>query len=195
MSPILQQLIASIPAILTIILTGLVGTGLTFLWNLLLKRREFDLMAAKAFHDLYGEFFSVWKLWNYYVRDVGPEALSDASRWKLLERACVAEGRIEATLMELASNRHLDEAAIEDLGHFRQVYQQLRETIRDNKALQWDCSEHDAYVKFKELVPRIAQMIRSRRKTRGRRAERRARAWLDVTSNKFEDFWIEPKRL
>jgi hypothetical protein len=107
MSPILQQLIASIPAILTIILTGLVGTGLTFLWNLLLKRREFDLMAAKAFHDLYGEFFSVWKLWNYYVRDVGPEALSDASRWKLLERACVAEGRIEATLMELASNRHL----------------------------------------------------------------------------------------
>lgn len=50
-----------------------------FWWNLQLKRRESDLATVKVFHNLYGEFFAVWKLWNYYVRDIGPDAFADAS--------------------------------------------------------------------------------------------------------------------
>ncbi len=194
MDELTEALLASIPALLGVLATGLVGAGLTSLWNLQLKRRELDLAAAKRFHDLYGEFFSVWKLWNYYVRDVGPDAFPDASRWKLLERACAAEAGVEATFIELASKRRLELTAIEDLGKFRQVYQRLRESIRDNKPIEWDWSEHDEYTAFKNLAPRVAHLIRTGRSTRGTIPEERAEAWLAVTSNKFEDFWLEPNR-
>ena len=143
---------------------------------------------------MYGEFFAVWKLWNYYVRDVGPEAFPDASRWKLLERACAAEAGVEATLIDLASKRRLNPTAIEDLGKFRQVYQQLRESIRDNRPIEWDWSEHDEYTAFKQLAPRVVHLIRTGRHARGRRVVEQVNAWLEVTSNKFEDFWLEQRR-
>jgi hypothetical protein len=191
MEQMTEALIASIPVLVGVLTTGFVGAGLAFLWNFQLKQRELDLTAAQRFQDLYGEFFAVWKLWNYYIRDIGPEAFPDASRWKLLERACAAEAGMEATFIELASKRNLSPSAIEDLGQFRQVYQQLRESIRDNVPIEWDWSEHDAYKAFKELAPRVAQMIRTGRGTGGKRAEQRVEAWLEVTSNRFEDFWLE----
>ncbi len=193
MDELTKAVLASIPALVGVLATGLVGAGLTFLWNVQLKRRELDLAAAKRFHGLYGEFFAVWKLWNYYVGDVGPQVFPEASRWKLLERACTAEAGVEATLIELASRHRLNRTAIEDLGKFRQVYQQLRESIRDNRRLEWDWSEHDAYMAFKQLAPRVAQLIRTGSPTRAGRAEQGAKAWLDVTSNEFEDFWLDQK--
>lgn len=191
MDELIKALYASIPAVVAVLTTGLVGAGLTFLWSLQLKRRELDLAAAKRFHELYGEFFAVWKLWNYYVRDVGPGRFPEACRWKLLERACAAESGVEATLVELCSKRRLSPSTIEDLGRFRQVYQKLREAIRDNRPVDWDWSDHDEYKMFKHLAPRVAHLIRTGRKTRGWRAERGAKVWLDVTSNRFEDFWFD----
>ena len=82
----------------------------------------------------------------------------------------------------------------EDLGKFRQVYQRLRESIRDNQPIEWDWSEHDEYTAFKNLAPRVAHLIRTGRNTRGKIPEERAGAWLAVTSNKFEDFWREQDR-
>jgi len=69
------------------------------------------------------------------VKDIGPENFPDASRWKLLERACAAEGRMEAILIDLASKYLSDRLSLEKLGRFRQVYQQLQETIRYKKVL------------------------------------------------------------
>ncbi|MFY9698156.1 MAG: hypothetical protein WAK34_07490 [Rhodoplanes sp.] len=68
-------------------------------WNIRQKQRENDLSTARDFHLLYGEFFAVWKLWNYFIKDVKAQSLYGASRWELLKRACDAEGKLEATLV------------------------------------------------------------------------------------------------
>ena len=52
----------------TLIFLGLgwvIGKQLTVLWSRRQKQNEQDLDAARDFHALYGEFFALWKLWNY----------------------------------------------------------------------------------------------------------------------------------
>src|SRR4029077_5424295 len=109
-----------------IVATGLVGAGLTYFWNIQLRHRELDFKAASRFHALYGEFFAVWKLWNYSARAGHIQDDRDERRWSLWERACAAEAGIEATFTELVASRKLAEAEIQDLGQFRQIYQTLR---------------------------------------------------------------------
>jgi hypothetical protein len=146
----------------TLIFLGLgwmIGKQLTVLWSRRQKQNEQDLDAARDFHALYGEFFALWKLWNYYIRDLGAEALPGASRWQILDRACDSEAKLESTLVRLASEKSLDKKDVETLGRFRQRYQQLRECIRDNVPLEWDHSEHSDYVEFKMLAPQVAAII------------------------------------
>jgi len=172
----------------SLVLLGLawfVGQRLTVAWNLRQKQKEHDLATARDFHALYGEFFAIWKLWNYYVRDVGAEALKGASRWNLLDRACEAEGKLESTLVRLACERSLRDNDIEVLGRFRQLYQQLREAIRDNKPLKWDYSEHPDYVAFKTLAPQVALLIVGLDTLLSARSAT-SRVLMDITSNKWE---------
>jgi hypothetical protein len=172
----------------SLVLLGLawfVGQRLTIAWNLRQKQKEHDLATARDFHALYGEFFATWKLWNYYVRDVGAESLEGASRWNLLDRACKAEGKLESTLVRLACKRSLDDKDIELLGRFRQIYQQLREAIRDNRPLEWDYSEHPDYVMFKTLAPQVASLIVGRGTPFSARGAA-SRVLMDITSNKWE---------
>lgn len=183
-------LFAAVPALLAVLATGLVGAGLASLWNFQLKRREQASDAAKRFHELYGEFFAVWKLWNYCIRGQVEPPPND-SRWRLLERACAAESGMEATLAALCARSRLGRSSIDDLGRFRQAHQQLRESIRDNRPLDWDRFDHVEYRAFKQLAPRVARLVRSGHGPRGRRTERAVKAWLAVTSNRFEDFWAE----
>jgi hypothetical protein len=136
-----------------------VGKQLTVLWSRRQKQNEQDLDAARDFHALYGDFFALWKLWNYYVRDLGAAALPGASRWQLLDRACSSEAKLESTLVRLASERRLTGKDIDTLGRFRQRYQQLRESVRDNVPLEWDHSQHPDYVEFKTLAPQVAAII------------------------------------
>jgi hypothetical protein len=155
--------VAEIPrlasALLMVGLAWFVGQGLTVKWNIRQKRREFDLTTARDFHALYGEFFAVWKLWNYFCRDVGAGALPGASRWELLKRSCESEGKLEATLVRLACDRSLTPPEIEILGSFRQLYQMLRQSIKANRPLSWDASDNPQYVEFKRLAPEIARII------------------------------------
>ena len=195
MEDLRKALFASIPALVGVLATGLLGAGLTFLWNVQLKERELNLAASRRLHDLYGEFFAVWKLWNYYIGDigthVGPAFFPQASRWELLKRACAAEAGIEALLIELSSSRNLKPTAIEDLGKFRQVWQQLRESIRDDHALDWNYSEHPAYMAFKQLAPRVANLVRTGENTQGKTAQQRASVWPEITSGKFAKWWLD----
>jgi hypothetical protein len=169
----------------------LVGQRVAYVWAIRQKRREQNLLAAQEFEKLYGEFFSVWKLWNYYIRDVGATELPGASRWELLNRACTAEASVEATLIGLVSNRDLKEDTIPLLGQFRQTYQRLRESIRDNEALPWDSSNDREYIEFKTSAAKVAALIESGARSASSDADGRVEAWLKVTSNKFEDFWID----
>ena len=144
--------------ITTLLFLGLgwvIGKQLTVLWSRRQKQNEQNLDAAREFHLLYGEFFALWKLWNYFVRDLGADALPGASRWQLLDRACRSEAKLESTLVRLASEKRLTSDEITKLGRFRQRYQQLRECIRDNVPLEWDHSEHPDYLDFKTLAPQL----------------------------------------
>jgi hypothetical protein len=163
LNKMLDSAAVEIPKLLTYLiflgLGWLIGKRLTVLWSRRQKQNEQDLDAVREFHAVYGEFFALWKLWNYYIRNLGAEALPGASRWELLDRACQSEAKLESTLVRLASEKALTSKDIGALGRFRQRYQQLRESIRDNVPLEWNHSEHPDYVEFKTLAPQVAAII------------------------------------
>jgi hypothetical protein len=121
------------------------------------KKYETDLNAVKSFYDLYGEFFAVWKLWNYEL-EAGKSNLPN-QKWNLLDRAAVAEGKVEAILVKIASEKELTKAQIETLGMFRQAYQHLRQKIRDDAKLEWPHSEHPQYLEFKRRAAELAAVL------------------------------------
>ena len=67
----------------------------------------------------------------------------------ILQDACRAEATLESTFVRLAAERQLSQAEVESLGGFRQIFQHLRESIRDGVPLSWNNSEHPAYAEFK----------------------------------------------
>ena len=73
-----------------------------------------------------------------------------------------------------------DDDDVEVLGRFRQIYQHLRESIRDGVPLEWGHAEHPEYVAFKSYAPKINAIIVDRRKS-----SRQLRI-LEITSNKWE---------
>jgi hypothetical protein len=160
----LVALVQEVPKVLSagaaFFFVWLVGRHLTSDWSLSQKARELDLAAMHEFHALYGEFFALWKLWNYKREDSESTAFPDASRWDLLSRATVAEGKLEAALVRAASSKRLSSEDVQRLGEFRQLYQRLREAIRGDQRLAWDWSDHPEYRRFKELAPHVAELIR-----------------------------------
>jgi hypothetical protein len=171
-------------ALITLGMGWIVGQRLTLNWNLRQRRRELDLSNAKEFQILYGEFFALWKLWNYFIEHREKAGLG-ATQWELFDRACSTEAHMEATFVRLASERDLSKTQVELLGEFRQLYQTLRQVIRDNKRLNWDHSEHPEYVRFKRLGSQVAFLIISDSGNKAE-AEKRAKTLLDITSNRFE---------
>lgn len=176
------------------ILTAVVGAALTVFWNLRQKRREIDILLSQDFFYLYGEFFAVWKLWNYAVGDTDIESIPNTYQWDLLQRITAAESKVEAILMKLATERNLNKKLLNKLGHFRQLYQKLREVIRDKEALNWNSSENTDYQNFKRLACEIATLIQTHDQfLLGRQSRQRVESWLTITSNRYE-FWIDTKK-
>lgn len=182
---LLQSFIKECPkfagALILLGLAWFVGQRLTAYWNGRQKEKEFDLVTARDFHDLYGEFFAIWKLWNYYHKESKGEVLPGISRWGLLERACKAEGKLESTLVRLTCEKSLEEIDIKTLGRFRQLYQELRETIRDGRPLDWNNSEDPDYLEFKTLAPKIAALIVGKPIN-----NKSSIALIEITSNRHE---------
>ena len=179
---ILQEVPKFLGSFILLLLAWFVGQRLTVKWSLHQKEKEYDLQTARDFHLLYGEFFAVWKLWNYYLRDVGQKAFPESSHGALLDRACLAEGKLEAILVRVASNKNLADDEVEALGRFRQIYQHLRESIRDSVPLDWRHAENPEYVAFKSYAPKINSIIVGQQKN-----SRQSRI-LEITSNKWEHF-------
>lgn len=180
------ELVKSVPGLIIAIVTlscgWLIGQRVAVRWNVHQKKKELDLLTAQEFSALYGEFFTVWKLWNYYIRDIGSESLPEASRWDLLLRATKAEAAMEAILVRLASQRRLREDEIGLLQQFRQIYQSLREAIRDNQPLAWDSSDHPKYLAFKRLATGVTLLILSERTPGVSEIQARADALQKITA-------------
>ncbi len=175
-------------AVITLILGWFVGQRLTMRWNLRQKQRESDLNTANDFHRLYGEFFAIWKLWNYSLETKQDEAIT---RSGLLVRASAAEGGIESLLVRLSASRELSPDDVRALACFRQGYQNLREAIRDNSKLGWGSSSHPEYLAFKRLATYVALLIASDASPVPETAKNRAETLISITSNKWEERWSE----
>jgi len=191
----IQESVKAIPslivALITLSLGWFVGSRISNHWTFIQRRKELDLETAQSFHKLYGEFFAIWKLWNYYIRDIGSEAFPEASRWEILNRACAAEGSVESLFVRLSSERNLSSSDVELLGKFRQAYQQLREAIRDNEALKWDWHTHPEYLAFKNLGAKVAFLILSENYRKSTKGIDVSNALQQITDNQWEHNWSE----
>jgi hypothetical protein len=177
--------------LITLLLGWIVGQRLTVYWNVKQKRKEMQMIAAEKFQGLYGEFFSVWKLWNYYIRDIGPSAFPNASRWELLNRVSIAESSMEALFVRLSTDKTLNDSEIIILSRFRQAYQSLREAIRDNQALKWESSNQPEYIEFKTLAVKVAYIILSDQKITDQDVDRKVDTLLKITNSaKWEGNWV-----
>jgi hypothetical protein len=116
------------------------------------KQRELQLKAADRFYELYGEFFAVWKLWSVVKSGKVPSVPPRGDRVELYQRACAAEGDMEAVFVRLATEFRLGAPEVETLGKFRQAYQSMREAIREDEDLGWTTAEHPKYLAFKRLA-------------------------------------------
>jgi hypothetical protein len=113
-------------------------------------------------------------------------AVPSDSRWSLLARACEVEGKNEAILVKLATERDLETEALKALGLFRQAIQKLRESIRDDKEIPF-ASRGPEYVFFNDLAAKVGSIIISsfREDTSPDRASKCLR---DVASVRRRDF-------
>ena len=146
-------------AIIGISATWYAGTRLTTSWNLRQKRRELNVEAVHALHELYGEFKEVVKIWRLVKRPLtSPTTIPSEERWNLLVRACSIESKTEALVLRLATERNLKDGDADTIGFFRQAMQLLRECIRDNV----DCplgSRREEYGFLNELAPQMASIV------------------------------------
>lgn len=178
----------------TLALAWIAGQRISARWGLWQKRRELAHSAANEFYRLYGEFFSIWKLWNYAVGDNGDASSSDR-RWELLNRAARTEAGFEALLVKMTAERQLSTDDIQVLGSFRQGCQQLRKRMKEGAKLDWRSSQDHQYLAFKRLSARVAAMIATADLSRVPSPGEAASALEEITSNGWEVWWdTEPSK-
>jgi hypothetical protein len=169
-------------------LAWLVGNRLSFNWDLRRKYRELDVESLQEFYRLYGEFFSLLKLWDSWKRRADTDPTDQTALGHILERATNAEGRLEALLLKVASERELGGAEQDVLGAFRQAYQTLRESMREDRAVNWNYSNHEPYAAFKALACSISNFLSADRPLNLRpvASDSSVRAFRQLTSNAYE---------
>jgi hypothetical protein len=137
------------------ILGGLVGVA----WEGFKRRREQSRASLELFFAAYGEWFATWKLWAA-ATDAGSIGTLGVD---LLERATAVEGKFEALLVKVATERPLDADQMRRLGRFREAYQSLRESIEQRRSLDWNVRGRDdhvqPYVAFKVLSTEFARLL------------------------------------
>jgi hypothetical protein len=137
---VILELVKAGLALLLVLVGWFVGQRILTSWEYRKKQQELNVLTARQFHDLIGEFKEIWRLWKmatYPGEDAFTALRGDEQRADLLRRATAAEGKVEAILLKLAVERELTGEEQRTLGLFRQSYQQLREAVRDNKPMLW----------------------------------------------------------
>jgi hypothetical protein len=175
-------------AIATLAAGWLVGRRLSYRWDVRQKRRDLQLSASQQFYTAYGEFFATWKLWNR--SELIPGGTEDR-RWELHKRAAAAEAIVEGILVKLSSELQLSDEELRTLGSYRQAFQQLRQSIRGDRKLNWDFDEHPQYAAFKVLSTRVAGILAREWSNAGPSDQAAAAQIRKITSNVWERRWTE----
>lgn len=187
---LIKAAISGVSGICLLILTWIVGQRLAYQWNVRQKRRELQLSSLQQFYAAYGDFFAVWKLWNRLERDA---ASFEDRRWELLKRAAAAEATVEGTLVKLSLELNLDGEDVSNLGRFRQAFQQLRESIRDNQHLPWRSGDCPEYKTFKALSITVAALLNGKWSDSPLSRDRAREQLMVITANKWMHNWILPE--
>jgi hypothetical protein len=185
---LIKAAFSSASAVVVLLLGWSIGKKLTYRWNVRQKCRELQLSASQQFYEAYGEFFAVWKLWNRLDRS---DAGFEDRRWELHKRSAAAEAVVEGLFVKLSSELNLDKEQLDDLGCFRQAFQQLREAIRQDNHLLWPSSDNRAYKAFKSLAIRMSGLLARDWPSRPPPRDRAIEQLLTITSNSFEKDWAE----
>lgn len=174
-----------------------VGQRIIAFWDIRKKRQEIDFETAKQFHQLYGEFKEVSRLWRTFC------FTGERSRrlefpphfhFELLRRATAAEGGVEGIIVKLATERLLTPDDIRNLGLFRQAYQQLRQAIRDGSELDW-INKTAAYDLYNELATATSSIVFSnKRPTKLPGYDEASLHLKSITSIRLEDWKAELTR-
>lgn len=190
MPEIIEKLIVTLAApIATLLLAAAFGQRLSAWWSEKQKRRELELALANSFYTGYGEFCAIWKEWNWSLSNlgVGSEELM-RKHMSLQERACRAEGAIEAVLLKIAAERRMSRAEAAELGSVRQAFQVLRERIQQGRPISYGSSSHPDYLEFKRLATLVGNLLASRSGRLPTAAEAYA-SFQEITDNKHEMRW------
>src|SRR3954470_18770369 len=100
----------------TALLVGYVGQMISAHWHIRKKRREVALETATRFWHAYGQFYAIWKLWNYSFE--GGAEPTDECRTELLHRITSTENEMEPILLKLMVERSLASQEIEAIAKF-----------------------------------------------------------------------------
>ena len=118
-----------------------------------------------------------------------------------MTRAAAAEAGFEAILVKLASERKLQTLDIRLLGCFRESYQVLRESIRENQRLLWraspipdeDAIEFKQYIQFKSLAEYVVVKLADPPNfalLKRRKPDQAVRSLREITKRKeFKNNW------
>lgn len=116
------------------------------------EQRARRLSTVEELYGAYGDFFAVWKAWEYYTAAGKPgsidpaAALTDALVADLTARAATAEARLERFLVQVTLEQPLTEDDEATLWALRHAMRKLRYVIRRRLPLEWwraAAGEHD----------------------------------------------------
>jgi hypothetical protein len=195
---ILLELIKFGFALGLLLVTWFFGQRIIADWDAKKKQRELDITTTAQFQQLYGEFKEIGRLWKIFLRKEDRTlTFPENTRWKLLERAIAAESKIEAILVKISTERKLSPDNLKQLGLFRQCFQQLRQTIRDNEELVF--SERGLeYDFFNGLASKVACLVSSGKQIRSLdsgTASRNLKAISDIRSTHLEEELTSVRKL
>ena len=165
-------------------------------------RRDRGLAAAADFYRTVGEFFAVWKAWEFHTaarRSWDRVPATPQRREQLLDRAASAEGNYESLVVRIALEHDLDSGDAAALWSLRFAFKQLRRAVRADRELKWrrdrDPKNHGVreYEAFKILVAIVANLL-VESNPRGKRTKGRDRArTLQQITSKGDDFTHDPR--
>lgn len=151
-----------------------------------IRQRQYE--ALQDLYSLFAEYMSLFRLINSGLIDL----TSDAVRLDLLRRISLAEGRVDATILRVASEFAQEDAGQlgEYLANLRQSVQLWRENVRIGEALPFGSSEQPDYARFKnafvQTCTHLASQIYQRLEPTAVVVAQSTQVLSEVFSNKHE---------
>jgi hypothetical protein len=150
------------------------------------------LDTTRRFWQRYGEFFAIWKLWNYSFDDL-PD-VRERTRRLLLEQIARTEADMEALLLQIICERRLQEDEVASIAKFRQVFQTLPKQLRKGKPLEWVNTRDAKYKALKRNAADVAHLVATMHPAQRPDADTSRKQILLVTDGRWEreECWTDP---